>query len=105
MTLNEYQDLMLKTKKAKGLYYTGIALAGEVGEVCNEIKKWDRDDYQVMTEERHTKLVYELGDAMWYLASLADDLGVSLEEVARRNIRKLEERYLHKQRADAGVIG
>lgn len=96
MDMNEYQEAMLKTKKAKGLHYTGIALAGEVGEVCNEIKKWDRDDQQQMTELRHTKLCYELGDVLWYLTSLCDDLGVSLGQVAQWNIRKLQDRYQPK---------
>ena len=34
----------------------------------------------------------ELGDVLWYLAILADDLGVELEDVAKWNVDKLQRR-------------
>ena len=34
----------------------------------------------------------ELGDVLWYISALADDLGVTLEEVAKANIEKLQSR-------------
>ena len=30
---------------------------------------------------------------LWYLAEIADALGITLEEIARRNIEKLRKRY------------
>lgn len=92
MTLDTYQNLAKRTKKASGLHYTCVALAGEVGEVCNEVKKWDRDDKQIMTDGRKQKILLELGDSLWYLASLADDLGTTLETVALMNLQKLARR-------------
>jgi NTP pyrophosphatase (non-canonical NTP hydrolase) len=92
MNLDQYQSLAKSTKKAAGLLYTGTALAGEVGEVCNEIKKWHRDDNQTLTPERKHRLLLELGDCLWYIASLADDLEASLETIALMNLQKLARR-------------
>ena len=34
----------------------------------------------------------ELGDVLWYLAILADDLGIPLEDIAHWNVDKLQRR-------------
>jgi len=39
------------------LKYMTIGLCGEVGEVCNEIKKMERDDGNVMNEKRLKKIL------------------------------------------------
>jgi NTP pyrophosphatase (non-canonical NTP hydrolase) len=64
-------------------------LAEEAGEVLSHVRKHlmqgralDRD-----------AVALELGDALWCLAITADTLGVSLTEVARRNIEKLRLRH------------
>lgn len=100
MTLNEYQRGVISTKKAGGLQYTGLALAGEAGEVANEIKKLIRDGNSQLTHERQFDIAEELGDVLWYAASLADDLGMSLEHVAFLNQQKLAKRY-----ADVKAVG
>ena len=41
-------------------------------------------------------LLEEAGDTMWYLAILADALGVSFEEIWQKNIAKLQKRYPEK---------
>ncbi len=41
-------------------------------------------------------LIEELGDLMWYSALLCDELGVSLEQVWNKNIRKLKSRFPDK---------
>ncbi len=38
-------------------------------------------------------LVEELGDLMWYIARLMDELGVSMDEVLAANVTKLRARY------------
>jgi NTP pyrophosphatase (non-canonical NTP hydrolase) len=38
----------------------------------------------------------EMGDLFWYLAIMADTLGVSFEEIQERNIEKLKARYGEK---------
>ena len=50
-----------------------------------------RDD-KTMSEERRQELILEFGDVLWYLANLAKELDVSLEEIATQNIAKLASR-------------
>jgi len=66
-----------------------FGIATESGELVNIIKhcKIYRKDLDV------TNLVEEMGDLMWYLALLSDDIRVSFEEVWEKNIKKLEARY------------
>jgi NTP pyrophosphatase (non-canonical NTP hydrolase) len=45
-----------------------------------------------LSDERFDKLSDELGDVLWYVAALASELGVPLEAIARRNLRKLHGR-------------
>lgn len=45
-----------------------------------------------LTHERKQQIVDELGDVLWYCATLAAELNVSLSEVSIRNIQKLEDR-------------
>jgi len=78
----------------RGIYYTAIGLAGEVGELLNKIKKIARDNAPVDTEA----LKDEMGDVLWYLSQIATELGISISDVAEANLNKLKGR---KQR---GVI-
>lgn len=55
----------------------GNALAGEVGELCNVIKKIDRDG---VTPELMLALKHELGDVVAYAALIADKAGYMLED-------------------------
>tara|TARA_R110000744_G_scaffold139937_2_gene251092 strand:- start:249 stop:578 length:330 start_codon:yes stop_codon:yes gene_type:complete len=72
--------------------YTALGLAGEVGEICNEIKKVYRDDDGVVTAKRRADLVDEFGDVFWYLARVTDELNIDMQDVLERNIAKLEDR-------------
>ena len=71
--------------------YLGLGL-GEVGEIQGKLKKIVRDDNGVVTEEKRQALRGEMGDALWYLANLASELGVGLEDIAADNIKKLASR-------------
>jgi len=43
----------------------------------------------------------ELGDVLWYVSALADDLGITLEQVAQWNVDKLQRRMqLNKIKGD-----
>lgn len=78
--------------------YPLIGLIGEVGEFANKYKKTIRDNLPVDAEFMKYAQA-ELGDILWYLANIADDLGISLDEVAEDNLAKL---FSRKQR---GVLG
>lgn len=97
MELNEYQkkalETALYTEKLK-IIYPALGLGNEAGEVMGKIKKWLRGDDGdgVMSEERKEAIKGELGDVLWYLTMLAHDLNLSLDDVAKSNIDKLQSR-------------
>ena len=59
-------------------FFLALALAGEVGEVCNKVKKYMRGDFDF--EELQAQLDSELPDILIYLVMLSDNLGIDLEE-------------------------
>jgi NTP pyrophosphatase (non-canonical NTP hydrolase) len=95
MDLNEYQREAQKTSiypASAKIIYPALGLAGEVGEVANQVKKIIRDDGGQLTDDRKMKIIDELGDVLWYAAAITNDLGLSLEIVAQKNLFKLSNR-------------
>ena len=64
-------------------------LAEEAGEVLAHVRK---HLFQGRSLDRDA-VTLELGDALWCLAIAADTLGVTLAEVAQRNVEKLRSRF------------
>jgi NTP pyrophosphatase (non-canonical NTP hydrolase) len=92
MELSEYQRASRRTAsypREASLTYPALGLAGEAGEVAEQVKKSIRDDGGEITEERRRALTKELGDVLWYTSQLATELGLELEDVARENLEKL----------------
>lgn len=94
MTLNEYEELAQRTARMDlswedHLFNGVLGLAGEAGECADLVKKQFFQDGRAIRND----LIDELGDVMWYVAETAAALGVSLEEVAARNVEKLKKRY------------
>ena len=94
MNFDEYQQGARTTAvypgKGEGNFvYAALGLAGETGEICEKIKKCIRDDGGRMTEDRKQLLRKELGDVLWYLATLCSELGFKFEDVAAENLAKL----------------
>lgn len=81
------------------LAYTVAGLTGEAGEVADKVKKIWRDDKSVISEDKRKQIRDELGDVLWYVSAMCSELGLSLNDVADSNIKKL------KSRTQRGVIG
>lgn len=77
------------TGSNSAINYAVLGFSGEAGEIPNKWKKVFRDDNGVLTAERREAMLDELGDALWYAARLATELGTSLSLVAERNEVKL----------------
>lgn len=86
------QALANYPNRGNSIVYPALAMAGEAGEVCNEVKKYIRDDHHMLTEDRRTKIIQEMGDTLWYLDALAYEIGTTLDVVAKVNIAKLKAR-------------
>ena len=104
MTFDEYQKQALTTVLSTGdefkdLLHWVLGLNGEAGEVAEKLKKIVRDRGSVVTDEDKQEMAKELGDVLWYIAVFANDLGVSLDDIANQNLDKL------KSRKDRGVLG
>jgi NTP pyrophosphatase (non-canonical NTP hydrolase) len=92
LELSEYQRLSRRTAeypRAAWLSYPALGLAGEAGEVAEHVKKAIRDDAGEVSDERRAKMSKELGDVLWYVAQLASELELDLDEVAQANLDKL----------------
>ena len=75
--IDRFQDLMARTygarDRARGREATVAWLAEELGELARAVRKG-----------RPEEQLHELGDVLAWLASLADQLGLSLAEAATR---------------------
>ena len=96
MDFNAYQELAQRTsnKKADNMdkVLNGLmGLNGEAGECIDILKKHFFQGHELDKD----KLIDELGDVLWYIAETCEGLGVTMEEVAIRNIGKLRKRYPH----------
>lgn len=93
MNLSEYQEKASTTalypNAGQNLYYPALGLGGETGEVLNKIKKVMRDHGGTVTDEYREILRGELGDVLWYVAALARELGLDLDDIASANLEKL----------------
>jgi NTP pyrophosphatase (non-canonical NTP hydrolase) len=75
--IGEFQQLMARTygtqDRARGIPATVAWLTEELGELAQAVRKGTRDEQ-----------LHELGDVLAWLASLADQLGLSLDDAAAR---------------------
>ena len=93
LTFSEYQKAARYTAiypSAAEIIYPALGLAGEAGEVANKVKKMIRDN-----KLDRAGVASELGDCMWYIASLATDLGLDLDDIAHDNLLKLYNRKIN----------
>ena len=97
MNFEDYQsesgETALYPRRLSNLEYPTLGLTGEAGEVANIVKKIQRDHGGVINDEIRTKLKDELGDVLWYISACADELGLTLTEIAQYNVNKLAKRH------------
>lgn len=105
MTLNEYQiqaagsAIYPNRNSFNGLCYVTLKMNGEAGEIAEHVGKAIRDDRSSVTMARYNALVKECGDVLWYVAAMAYELNLTLDDIAKFNLLKLADR---KER---GVLG
>lgn len=96
MNLTDYQNQAIKTAiypHSQAIIYPTLGLTGEAGEVAEKVKKMIRDGYL-----DPYALHKEIGDVLWYLAALCNDLSeefgldLSLSKAAENNLAKLADR-------------
>src|SRR5215469_6956370 len=105
MTFEEYQERAEETamypgrKSFSGLAYATLGLAGEAGELANKVKKiWRDSDHRV----GNLAIKQEIGDCLWYLAEIASNINVSLEDIAGENLEKLQSRFQRNKIGGSG---
>ena len=79
--------------------YPALGMAGEAGEVANKVKKLIRDGPEKRPDTWREDIASEIGDVLWYCATLADDLNLTLGMIASQNLAKLQ------KRKDKGTLG
>lgn len=109
ITLNDYQARAMETRleSCNNLSYMAFGIVEEVGELNGKLAKAVRKELIAInqnrigagynfalgaSEELNDNLKKELGDILWFVAGLADQLGWTLEDVAKTNLKKLAER-------------
>ncbi len=97
MTLDEYQKEATQTIQSYGFEDTEhfvlgyLGLAGEAGTVLTNLKKYIRDGEGF--DSFKDRLKEELGDVLWYVASIASHHNLSLNEIAIENLHKTHDRF------------
>ena len=107
MDFKEYQEKSRVTAKypnaGNDFMYPTLGMVAEAGEVADKLKKHIRDDNihtpSELSNEQKKELAKELGDVLWYVAQLATEFEVELEDIAAMNIEKLYSRM------DRGKLG
>lgn len=73
---------------ANSIAFTVLALAGEVGEVANIVKKIERGSFDLRSAKVRYDLSMEVADVFTYLVLLSGQLGVDL--VKLYNLKRIE---------------
>lgn len=92
MDFREYQNKIKVTAQYPStlrILYPSLGLAGETGEVCEKIKKVYRDRNGIFTAKDIEEISKELGDVLWYIQAICNDLGISMQDIAEKNVDKL----------------
>lgn len=107
MTFDEYQKQALTTAihhpdplMNKTIWAMGVA--GEAGEVLEKWKKIVAYKDGVVSAEENAELGKELADIVWYIAVMAEQLGLSFDDIMQQNLEKLKSRKVRGVQKGAG---
>jgi NTP pyrophosphatase (non-canonical NTP hydrolase) len=96
LTFAAYQQAASQTDQTgtdpqDGALVAVLGLSGEAGDLATQFKKRlrDGDSYTFYPET----CAEEIGDILWYASTLCSKLGLQLEEVAKKNLRKTKARW------------
>lgn len=116
LLLAEYAVLAMRTAKDFGdqrmnLIHAGLGVASDAGEFATMVKKHTVYGFPLdgllavdgVLDSVRNHAIEELGDVLWFITLAAQTLGVTLDEVARRNIEKLGKRYPDKYSDEAAL--
>lgn len=91
--IENYQRLVLDTAiypmKGSNITYPVLGLCGEAGEVAEKVKKVFRDDDGTVRDEMREAIKKELGDVLWYITAICNELHLTLDEVIDTNREKI----------------
>jgi NTP pyrophosphatase (non-canonical NTP hydrolase) len=100
MDFKDYQKAAAKTDQVPGavndetaasLVIPMLGLAGETGQLLTEYKKHVRDG--AAHKLFKSRVAEELGDLLWYVSNVATKFGLSLEDIATKNLLKAQARW------------
>lgn len=89
LTLNKYQKKASSTAVYKDKSYPEYLLVEEVGELFGKLSRVKRGDTVIINTK---ELALELGDILWAVSQIAKEYKLSLEKVAKLNLKKLRSR-------------
>lgn len=103
MKIDELQDKCMSTAQypgrgtTEGLTYAAFGLSNEAGEVLGVLKKLMRDDERGLNAaledaDVRKQVSAEVGDVLWYVMAVLDELDVDASSVAQSLIDKLASR-------------
>ena len=96
MDLRQYQKEAAKTDQVPGdsdksVLVPLLGLAGEVGTLLSEYKKFLRDGQAHLRFKE--QVAEDLGDLLWYVANAVSKFGFDLEDIAKANLEKTQSRW------------
>lgn len=95
MDIKEYQGFVKELSiypSTLAIIYPTLGLTGEAGEVSEKVKKLYRDESGVVSRVFVDGVKKELGDVLFYITAIANDLDLTLQEVFDCNVEKLTAR-------------
>ncbi len=104
MDLDDYQRRAAETMSMsegapQDLLEPMLGLASETGSILNVYKKRLRDSVDITSHRAFLK--EDLGDLLWYLAVVARNYDLTLNEVAEENLRRAQSNYAKNDAATA----